>query len=243
MEGIPPGNCYRLLLIMLMLAFFHFGCRQKKLDPIDKDQSIGQSEEVTFSQPSVGTECYDFVEVTLNIAKPAARNPFTDVAVSGHFSQVGQGNDLMVDGFCDSHDGSIFRVRFMPSQPGDYTYSITYRHGDFERVYNGSFKAVEGKRSGILRVDSNYPWHFIWEGTREHYFNGTTAFWVMGWRDERIIDNCLDRLRRLGHMRVAALVIARHCACSQHAQSADHQQGRCADGDGSFECHVCPRCV
>jgi hypothetical protein len=195
---------------MLMLALLHFGCRQKKLDPIDKDQSIGQGEEVTFSQSSFGTECYDFVEVTLNIAKPAARNPFTDIAVSGHFSQVGQGNDLMVDGFCDSPDGSIFRFRFMPSQPGDYTYSITYRHGDFERVYDGSFKAVEGKRSGILRVDSNYPWHFIWAASGKHFFlNGTTAFLLMGWDSEQVIRDCIDRLHSLDVNRIRVLLDGR----------------------------------
>ena len=51
------------------------------------------------------------------------------------------------------------------------------------------FRAVEATGADPLRVDPEYPWHFIWEGTGEHYFfNGTTAFWLMGWREDRVID-------------------------------------------------------
>jgi hypothetical protein len=210
MKGNPPGSRYRLIPFILLLAVLLFGCSKKESDPIAKDKSMGQGEKVTFSQSSASTECYDFVEVTMNVAKPVARNPFTDVTVSGHFSQVGQGDDLIVDGFCDSPDGSIFRVRFMPSKPGDYAYSVTYRHGDFERVDEGTFKVVEGKRRGILRVDPNYPWHFIWDGSGEHCFvNGTTAFLLMGWDSEQVIRDCIDRLHALAVNRIRVLLAGR----------------------------------
>jgi hypothetical protein len=56
-------------------------------------------------------------------------------------------------------------------------------------------------------VDPEYPWHFIWEGTGEHYFfNGTTAFWLMGWREERIINYCIERLAKLKINRIRALL-------------------------------------
>jgi hypothetical protein len=56
-------------------------------------------------------------------------------------------------------------------------------------------------------VDKSYPWHFVWEGTGEHYFfNGTTAFWIAGWRDDRVIESIVDRLRRLKVNRIRALV-------------------------------------
>ncbi|MGA8477812.1 MAG: DUF5060 domain-containing protein [Chthoniobacterales bacterium] len=76
-----------------------------------------------------------------------------------------------VEGFCDHPDGSIFRIRFMPFKLGDYAYSVTYRHGNFERVHSGAFKAIEGRCSGILRVDPGYSWHFIWEGSGKHFFS------------------------------------------------------------------------
>ena len=210
MEGIAPGNHCHLLPFILMVTVLHSGCSRTKSDPIAKDRSIGQADEVTFSQSSPITECYDFVEVTINIAKPVARNPFTDVNVSGVFNQLDQGNKLSVEGFCDSPDGTVLRVRFMPSKPGDYAYSVTYRHGDFERVYSGMFKAVEGERRGILRVDPSYPWHFIWEGSGEHCFvNGTTAFLLMGWDSEQVIRDCIDRLHSLEVNRIRVLLDGR----------------------------------
>src|ERR1035437_2978643 len=99
------------------------------------------------------------------------------------------GQQVAVDGFCDSADGSVFRVRFMPWAPGDYRYSVSYRQTGFEKTQSGTFRATDGRRRGPIRVDPRYPWHFIWEGTGEHYFfNGTTAFWLMGFREDRVIN-------------------------------------------------------
>ena len=66
-------------------------------------------------------DCYDFVEVTLNVSHPPPGNPFTEAEVVGEFSREG-GAPAKVDGFCDSEDGSVFRIRFMPSQPGRHSY-------------------------------------------------------------------------------------------------------------------------
>jgi hypothetical protein len=206
----PRTNHYRLLGFVLLIATFHTGCGKNESDPQATQWPKGRGDEVTFSQFSERTECYDFVEVTVNVAKPLARNPFTDITVIGRFSQIGQENDVTVDGFCDDINGSIFRVRFMPSKPGDYAYSVTYRHGNFQSVHNGMFKAVEGKRHGILRVDPQYPWHFIWEGSGEHFFlNGTTAFLLMGWDSEQVIRDCIDRLHRLEINRIRVLLDGR----------------------------------
>src|SRR3989441_4980994 len=169
---------------------------------------LGVPREVTFSQSAASVEAYDFVEVAVNVAGPDAPNPFTDVKVRGSFAKTGQTGRTAVDGFCDSPDGSVYRIRFMPSSPGDYTYTVTYQQGGgVEKTYTGAFRASDGHRRGPIRVDPKYPWHFIWEGTGEHYFfNGTTAFWLMGWRDERIINNCIDRLRALKINRIRVLL-------------------------------------
>jgi hypothetical protein len=152
-------------------------------------------------------DAYDYVEVTLAVSGDDARNPFTDASVRGSFGKSGEAARNPVDGFCDSADGSVFRVRFMPSSPGDYSYSITYRHGGFEKTSEGSFHATNGRRRGPVRVDSKYPWHFIWEGTGEHYFfNGTTAYWILGWRDEEIIRSSIERLHKLQVNRMRVLL-------------------------------------
>jgi hypothetical protein len=124
--------------------------------------------EVSFSQSSESVEAYDFIEVTVNVTTPDAHNPFTDAVLRGSFRMAGAKEQIDVEGFCDSADGSVFRIRFMPATPGEYTYSVAYRQGDFERSFAGKFQATDGHRRGPIRVDRQYPWHFIWAVTGEH---------------------------------------------------------------------------
>ena len=167
----------------------------------------GAPREVAFSQPAGSVEVYDFAEVAVNITGPDAGNPFTDATLRGTFGKTGGSAQIPVEGFCDSADGSIFRIRFMPSSAGDYTYSIKYGQGGFEKTTSGTFRATDGHRRGPLRVDPKYPWHFIWEGTGEHYFfNGNTTFWLMGWREERVIRDIIDRQLKLKINRIRVLL-------------------------------------
>jgi hypothetical protein len=168
---------------------------------------MGVPASINVAQSAQTVEAYDYVEVTLNVASPDAKNPFMEAVVSGQFGKVGENRRLAVDGFCDSADGSVFRVRFMPWVPGDYSYSVTYRQGGFEKTHTGSFRASDGRRRGPIRVDPAYPWHFIWEGTGEHYFfNGTTAFWLMGFREDRVINYSIERLHQLKINRLRVLL-------------------------------------
>ena len=168
-------------------------------------KSLGSPRKASFSQPVRSVEAFDFVEVTANIEGPDAGNPFTDANLSGSFRKAGGTGQTTVGGFCDSADGSVFRIRFMPSSPGDYTYSVAYQQGDFQTTHTGTFQASDDHRRGPIRVDPKYPWHFIWEGTGEHYFhNGTTAFYLPGWTEERIIFDSIERLHqfKVNRMRV-----------------------------------------
>lgn len=167
-------------------------------------------ERISFSQSAQTVEAYDFVEVTLSVMAPDARNPFTDVAVEGQFGKAGSAERISVGGFCDSADGSLFGIRFMPASSGEYIYALTYRPGDFTKSHTGTFQVVRGNRRGIVRVDPAHRWHFIWEGTGEHYFwNGTTAFLMLGWQDEKVIANIIDRLHALKVNRIRIMLAAR----------------------------------
>src|SRR6266496_251927 len=115
----------------------------------------------SFSQSLETVEAYDYVEVILNVDKPDAGNPFLDVAVTGSFSKTDGSDRKTVEGFCDSRDGTVFGIRFMPASPGDYTWSATYRQGGAETTHTGAFQASAGRRKGPIRVDPKYPWHFI----------------------------------------------------------------------------------
>jgi hypothetical protein len=140
---------------------------------------------------------FDFLEITVKVSDPPAGNPFTEAEVTGEFTPE-RGAPIKVDGFCDSEDGSVFRVRFMPARAVWHNYAITYRRGGVEQKYAGSVNVRPGSRKGPVRVDKEHPFHFIREGTGEHFFyNGTTTYWLLGWRDDAIIRKSLDRLARL----------------------------------------------
>jgi hypothetical protein len=87
----------------------------------------------------------------------------------------------------------------MPSRTGNVTYTLRFKAGGLDQSASGSFTAVESKRSGIVRVDREYPFHFVREGAAQHYFwNGTTAYFMAGWRSEKTIEDILERYRVYG---------------------------------------------
>ena len=154
--------------------------------------------DVTFSAPARSVEAFDIFELSAMISSPDAGNPFTDVSFEGDFSFPSSAKAWHVSGFCDSTEGSSFRIRFMPPFPGAYKFVVTFTQGSFSRSTQGEFQATPSRRRGPLRVDPQYPWHFLWEGTGEHYFfNGTTAYWLLGWKDDRIVQYSINRLHRL----------------------------------------------
>src|SRR5882762_11111489 len=69
---------------------------------------------VSFSQSADSIDAYDFVEVTTSVSWPHARNPFTEAEFTGWFETADKNRKWQVDGFCDSEDASLFRIRFMP---------------------------------------------------------------------------------------------------------------------------------
>ena len=166
--------------------------------------------QITFSQSAESVDAYDFVEITASVASPDVENPFTDATLTGSLDTVDGKEHWKIDGFCDSSDGTIFRVRFMPPRAGEYKYSVTYRQGGREQTSRGGFEAIDARRRGPIRIDPEHPWHFIWEGTGEHYFfNGTTAYWLVGWRDENTIRYSIERLYRLKVNRLRVTIAGR----------------------------------
>ena len=169
-----------------------------------------QAQDVSFSTGPVTVEAYDFLEIAATVAHPNAANPFLDASLSGTFRSKDTGQEWKVEGFCDSQDGSVFRIRFMPAHAGNYSYAVAYRQGQFEKVSRGEFRVVDAHRRGQIAVDPQYPWHFIWTGTGEHYFfNGTTAYWLAGWREDHVIQFSIDRLHRLKVNRLRVTIAGR----------------------------------
>ena len=165
---------------------------------------------VTFSQSVQRLEAYDFVEITASVPSPGWGNPFTLATLSGSFETVDGHRRWQFEGFWDCDDATIFRIRFMPQTPGAYRYSIAYQKGLFRTESTGTFEVTGGHRRGPVRVDPQHRFHFIWEGTGEHYFfNGTTAYWLVGWRDDGIIQSSIERLHKLKINRMRVTIAGR----------------------------------
>ena len=165
--------------------------------------------EATFRGPEATVEAYNFAELTISPKALDVSNPFTDVTVTGQFRREG-GEPVRVEGFCDSPDGSLFRIRFMPDAPGRYDFDVAFRQGSKEILNKGSFTAIRSRRKGILRTDTNHPEHFVWQGSGEHYFwNGATTYYLMGWDDETI-RRSIDRLAGYKINRLRVLLYGRN---------------------------------
>ena len=192
-----PSVLILLILILLGTAFIFAGPGLP-------------SRSVAFSQSAGELKAYDFVEVTAQVSSPRPRNPFIDGVFRGTFTRASDGHHWEVEGFADAEDGSIYRIRFMPSSPGEYSYSVSYRQGWLSRTSTGKFHANDGRLRGPIRIDPQNRWHFIWEGTGKHYFfNGTTAFWLLGWRDDKVIASSIERLHQLKINRIRATIAGR----------------------------------
>lgn len=168
----------------------------------------GAAPRVELAPSAADVTCYDFVELRLDVTDSAAKNPFTDVTVTGTFGQPGEA-PIAVDGFCDSADGRVFRLRFMPAKPGAYDYTVTYRENGFEQKLQGKFQATDRQKRGIVRLDPEYPSHFQWEGSKERFFwNGTTAYFLAGW-DDATIRESIERLDLKKVTRIRAALAGR----------------------------------
>src|SRR5437868_4138676 len=77
-------------------------------DQGDNASAADDGPEVTFTPSADKVEAYDFLELTLGVRNPSAKNPFTDVSVGGQFRREG-GDVTIIEGFCDAADGGTYR--------------------------------------------------------------------------------------------------------------------------------------
>jgi hypothetical protein len=190
------------------------------------------AKEVSLSQNLQEVDTYDFVEVSVAVSEPDVSNPFAEVRVNGVFAKEG-GSEKRVIGFCDSEDGSLFKIRFMPAEPGDYLYSVSYLETQgLTKEFKGRFRARRSDNKGIVRVDPEHPFHLVYEGTGEHYFyNGTTAYHLLSWTDEERMLRCIERIASTSCNRVRFL---------NYGRASDNEWGEGMVQSKDFVWTLCP---
>jgi hypothetical protein len=147
---------------------------------------------VRFAPGVSSVEAQDFHEVEVR-SEASSSNPFAVFALRGTL-RTPDGKTLNVDGFCDSPDGSVHRIRFLAVRPGSHSYELQFDNGREKGSHKGTFTATPSRRKGLLAVDPEHPFHFVWSGTGDRYFwNGLTTYALLGWKDDAYIGEIIDR--------------------------------------------------
>ena len=159
------------------------------------------------------TERWSVFEVTVD--GTAGGNPFTERKITGVFS--GPDETVSVDGFYDG-DG-VYRVRFMPSFTGTYSFVISGNYGGLEgkaedggcggEEVRGNFTVTEASAGNHGPVHVMNTWHFAYEDGTPYYSIGTTCYvWELQ-SDERIRET-LESLQGSAFNKIRFCVFPKH---------------------------------
>jgi len=150
--------------------------------------------------PSV-VEKWDVFEVSLTGRTDG--NPYTDHSITAVFE--GAEERVETDGFYDS--SGIYRVRFMPSHEGSYTFTVS---GSFtDAPVSGSFSvtAPSAHNHGPVHVKDRF--HFAYDDGTPYYSVGTTCYvWELQ-SDERIAET-LQSLETAGFNKIRFCIFPKH---------------------------------
>lgn len=130
-------------------------------------------------------------------------NPFTDYSITGTFT--GANEQITVDGFYDGM--GIYKIRFMPSFTGSYTYEI---NGSFaEEAQSGQFEVTEPEEGnhGMVHVANTY--HFAYSDGTPYYSIGTTCY-VWDLQSDEQIQETLESLKKSAFNKIRFCIFPKH---------------------------------
>lgn len=133
---------------------------------------------------------------------PKEGNPFTEQRVTGTFHSINE--TVSCDGFYDG-DG-IYRIRFMPSFEGEYTYQIQTTFG---KNCDGHFMVTKPKKGahGPVRVANTY--HMAYEDGTPYYSIGTTCY-VWELQSDELIEQTFDTLKNNAFNKIRFCIFPKH---------------------------------
>ncbi len=136
-------------------------------------------------------------------------NPFTDYTIQGQFT--GEKESVAVDGFYDG--GGIYRVRFMPSFPGEYRYTVSGSFSD--QTVSGTFRVVEAGKNNHGPVHVADVFHFAFADGTPFYPLGTTCY-VWHLQSDELIEETLQSLQQSGFNKIRFCVLPKHYDYNLH---------------------------
>jgi len=135
--------------------------------------------EVRFLPSSDRIPLFGLFEVEVRVRSPVIANPFADARLSGVFKSDGE--EIAVEGFADSLESDLFKIRFSPQRPqARYTYCLAYSDAAGTETFTGRFQCVEGREFRPVVVDPQHPKHFIHAQSDRHFYHlGLTAYHLL----------------------------------------------------------------
>jgi hypothetical protein len=135
--------------------------------------------DVKFVTPPDRVPLYGLFEAEVHVKAPVTANPFTDARLTARFKTDAE--EMVVDGYCDSADGTLFKVRFSPQKPSAiYSYRIAYSDAAGTQTYAGKVQCVGSNEFRPVVVDPQHPKHFIHAQSDRHFYHvGLTAYHLL----------------------------------------------------------------
>jgi len=107
----------------------------------------------TASRAAPSTGRYDVFELTLTYPSDSLRNPWEDAVVKAAFTSA-SGKTTTVPGFY--YDTNTYKVRFVPDEPGTYSYTATIAGPSSFAPVTGRFTASPSSGKGFIhRLSAN----------------------------------------------------------------------------------------
>ncbi len=140
------------------------------------------------AQAQGSTALWDFVEIEFK--GPSARNPFAEVKFGATFKLGAR--EVKVPGFYDGN--GVYKVRFMPDQTGDWTYT-TYATVSALAGKTGSLTATDAAPGVHGPVTVHPPYWFQYADGTPFFPVGTTAYaWTH--QTSKLQDKTVDILKK-----------------------------------------------
>jgi len=122
---------------------------------------------------------YEIHETIVSMKPNLSVNPFVEAQLTGEY--VGpNGIGIKVDGFCDSPDGSIFKIRFTPKKEGAYVFNLVLTYAGKQIEASGKFDVISGEHDGFVSIDPHDEKRLMTSNASKPYFLSKTAWLLMG---------------------------------------------------------------
>lgn len=132
---------------------------------------------------------------------PSAGNPFTEQWIRGSFR--GAFETVETEGFYDGN--GIFRIRFMPSYAGTYSWRVETSFGGAE----GTFEVCEASENNHGPVRAAETYHFAYEDGVRFFPLGTTCY-VWDLQSDEKIEETLRTLEENAFNKIRFCIFPKH---------------------------------